>query len=86
MWNVPRVARYNRRWATLISDGPWIGIPTTRSGNHGDGLEVRLVSVFTFGTSWETWEMHPRGSEVVLCIAGAIYASPGTRRRFAPHC
>jgi quercetin dioxygenase-like cupin family protein len=40
--------------------------------HHGDGLEGRLVSVFTFGTSWETWGMHPRGSEVVLCIAGAI--------------
>lgn len=37
-----------------------------------DGVEGRLVSAFTFGASWNTWEMHPHGSEVVLCTAGAM--------------
>jgi len=37
-----------------------------------DGKEGRLVSMFTFDQSWDTWEMHPQGSEVVLCTAGSI--------------
>ncbi len=40
---------------------------------HGDdGAEGRLVSMHTFGQSWDVWEMHPSGSEVVVCTAGAI--------------
>lgn len=40
---------------------------------HGyDGSEGRLVTLHTFSKSWDVWEMHPRGSEVVLCIAGSI--------------
>jgi quercetin dioxygenase-like cupin family protein len=37
-----------------------------------DGVEGRLVSMFTFDKSWDMWEMHPRGSEVVLCVAGSM--------------
>jgi hypothetical protein len=37
-----------------------------------DGAEGRLVSVHTFHESWDMWEMHPWGSEVVLCTAGSI--------------
>ncbi len=37
-----------------------------------DGVEGRLVSMHTFQTSWDTWEMHPFGSEVVLCTAGVL--------------
>ena len=32
----------------------------------------RLVSLFTFSESWNTWEMHPSGAEVVLCVAGNL--------------
>lgn len=35
-----------------------------------DGVEARLVSVHQFSTSWTMWEMHPHGSEVVLCLSG----------------
>jgi quercetin dioxygenase-like cupin family protein len=38
----------------------------------GDGAEGRLVSVFTFDAPWSTWEMHPRGAEVVLCLEGTV--------------
>jgi len=38
----------------------------------GDGLEGRLVSMHTFSESWDTWEMHPNGSELVLCVAGSV--------------
>jgi quercetin dioxygenase-like cupin family protein len=37
-----------------------------------DGMEGRIVSMFTFDKPWESWEMHPSGSEVVLCTAGRI--------------
>lgn len=38
----------------------------------GDGAEGRLVSLHSFDEPWTMWEMHPAGSEVVLCIAGTI--------------
>ena len=37
-----------------------------------DGPEGRLVSMFTFEASWDSWEMHPEGHELVLCTAGAM--------------
>ena len=37
-----------------------------------DGFEGRLVSMHTFTESWDTWEMHPNGSELVLCTAGSV--------------
>jgi mannose-6-phosphate isomerase-like protein (cupin superfamily) len=45
-----------------------------RYGNaHADdGREGRLVSMHTFHSSWTSWEMHPNGDELVLCVDGAI--------------
>jgi quercetin dioxygenase-like cupin family protein len=40
--------------------------------NQDDGIEGRLVTMFTFTQSWDMWEMHPHGSEVVLCTSGSI--------------
>ncbi len=37
-----------------------------------DGVEGRLISYYTFTQSWDMWEMHPAGDEVVLCTAGEI--------------
>jgi hypothetical protein len=37
-----------------------------------DGREGRLVSAFTFTEPWDAWEMHPHGSEVVICTAGSL--------------
>jgi quercetin dioxygenase-like cupin family protein len=28
--------------------------------------------MFSFESSWDTWEMHPNGDELVLCVAGSI--------------
>jgi quercetin dioxygenase-like cupin family protein len=55
------------------------------TGRHAaDGVEGRLVSMFTFTEPWNMWEMHPNGSEVVLCTAGALTlhqeTADGTRR------
>lgn len=40
--------------------------------HDSDGAEGRLVTMHTFSESWDVWEMHPNGAEVVLCVAGAI--------------
>jgi quercetin dioxygenase-like cupin family protein len=51
-------------------DMSWYGGYAER--HAGDGAEGRLVTMHTFGASWDAWEMHPVGSEVVLCTAGEI--------------
>ena len=37
-----------------------------------DGAEGRLVTTHTFTEDWTSWEMHPAGEEVVLCLTGAM--------------
>jgi mannose-6-phosphate isomerase-like protein (cupin superfamily) len=37
-----------------------------------DGAEGRLVSMHQFSGDWDSWEMHPMGDEVVICIDGTI--------------
>ncbi|HEX3676405.1 MAG TPA: cupin domain-containing protein [Sphingomicrobium sp.] len=38
---------------------------------HADDLdEGRLVSLFRFEQSWNSWEVHPAGDEVVCCLQG----------------
>lgn len=37
-----------------------------------DGAEGRLVSLSIFTGSWDVWEMHPEGDEVVICTAGRM--------------
>jgi quercetin dioxygenase-like cupin family protein len=48
----------------------WYGAYGAR--HAADGNEGRLVAMFTFDEPWDSWEMHPQGSEVVLCTAGEI--------------
>jgi quercetin dioxygenase-like cupin family protein len=38
----------------------------------GDGAEGRLVSMYDFAESWDSWEMHPAGDELVVCLSGAL--------------
>jgi hypothetical protein len=61
--------------ATAIVQPPitgmeWYADYGTRS--LSDGADGRLVSMHTFEASWDSWEMHPNGAEVVLCTAGEI--------------
>ena len=37
-----------------------------------DGREGRLVSMYRFEADWDSWEVHPLGDEVVICIAGEM--------------
>ncbi len=40
--------------------------------HDGDGVEGRLVSLHTFDAPWTSWEMHPHGDELVVCVSGRI--------------
>jgi len=40
--------------------------------NAADGPEGRLVSLYSFSENWTSWESHPTGDEVVICVAGEI--------------
>ncbi len=37
-----------------------------------DGAEGRLVSMHSFDAAWDSWEMHPNGAELVVCVAGTM--------------
>ena len=37
-----------------------------------DDNEGRLVAMHTMSTSWDMWEMHPEGDEVVVCLEGSL--------------
>ncbi|GGZ12080.1 cupin domain-containing protein [Novosphingobium colocasiae] len=39
---------------------------------EADGREGRLVSLYDFAESWTSWEMHPEGEELVVCLSGTI--------------
>ena len=61
--------------AIAESEPPFTGMQWY--GDYGqrhvaDGAEGRLVSMHTFHESWDSWEMHPKGHEVVICTDGTI--------------
>jgi len=62
--------------ATAVSQPEFTGEMSWYEGygmRHGDdGAEGRLVSMHSFNGAWDVWEMHPVGSEVVLCTAGQM--------------
>lgn len=64
------------RGATAVAEPLFTGDPgwyQAYGERHvADGNDGRLVSMFTFDKPWDSWEMHPNGSEVVLCTAGRI--------------
>lgn len=37
-----------------------------------DGVEGRLVTMHTFSEPWDSWEVHPHGEELVLCVDGEV--------------
>lgn len=63
------------RGATAIPQPAFTGLEwyADYAERHGaDGAEGRLVSLHRFTESWVSWEMHPAGDEVVVCVAGAL--------------
>jgi quercetin dioxygenase-like cupin family protein len=53
------------------------------AAHAGDGAEGRLVSMHTFTQSWDSWEMHPEGEELVVCVDGTmvLHQEVGDERR-----
>ena len=39
---------------------------------ESDGPEGRMVMIFDGDGSWTSWERHPAGDELVVCLAGRI--------------
>ena len=37
-----------------------------------DGDEGRLVTMGAMDASWDSWEAHPAGEEVVVCLSGRV--------------
>lgn len=61
--------------ATAKAQPPFTGIEWYEeygARTAADGIEGRLVSMHSFAQSWESWEMHPKGHEVVVCTAGEL--------------
>lgn len=61
--------------ATAVEQPPFTGMAwyAEYGARHGaDGIDGRLVSMHTFSTALDTWEMHPKGAEVVICTAGTL--------------
>jgi len=61
--------------ATAVPQPPFTGVDWYEGygmRHGGDGNEGRLVSLHTFTAPWDSWEMHPEGAEVVLCVAGQM--------------
>lgn len=42
------------------------------AAHAGDGADGRLVTIHTFDSPWDSWEMHPRGAELVACVDGSM--------------
>ncbi len=61
--------------ATAVPQPPFTGMDWYEGygeRHHHDGAEGRLVSMHSFLESWNSWEMHPLGDEVVLCLSGQM--------------
>lgn len=53
-----------------FTDDSWFEQYARRT--NSDGPSGRLVSMFSFSENWASWEMHPSGDEVVLCLSGSM--------------
>lgn len=61
--------------ATAIPQPPFTGMDWYQGygeRHDKDGAEGRLMSMCRFTKSWDSWEMHPEGDEVVLCLSGQM--------------
>jgi hypothetical protein len=62
--------------ATVVPQEPFTGDLSwyERYGlrNAADDKEGRLVMIHSFAEPWTSWEVHPEGHELVVCLAGRI--------------
>lgn len=64
------------RGATVAPQEQFTGEPSWyeryAARNAADGADGRLVTMHTFSEPWNSWEVHPNGEELVLCIDGEV--------------
>lgn len=61
--------------ATAVSEPEFTGMDwyaAYGARHETDGKEGRLVVMHSFDRPWDVWEMHPAGSEVVICTEGEL--------------
>ncbi|HWE68348.1 MAG TPA: cupin domain-containing protein [Acidimicrobiales bacterium] len=60
--------------ATPMADFAWTpeSLAAYESTFAGDGDEGRLVCVTEQAATWDSWERHPAGEEVVVLLSGRI--------------
>lgn len=61
--------------ATVVPLTPITGMDwyeTYGTQTEPDGVEGRLVSMYTFTEDWDSWEVHPNGEELVACLDGQM--------------
>lgn len=61
--------------ATATVQPPFDGLDWYRGygeRHDRDGADGRLVSLYRFDADWQSWEMHPAGEELVVCVAGTM--------------
>ena len=61
--------------ATAVPQPPFTGMDWYQAygeRNASDGPEGRLVTMYRFSENWDSWEMHPLGDEVVVCLSGQM--------------
>ena len=61
--------------ATAVPQPPFTGMDWNEGygeRHDHDGAEGRLVSMHSFSESWNSWEMHPVGDEVLRCLSGQM--------------
>jgi mannose-6-phosphate isomerase-like protein (cupin superfamily) len=61
--------------ATAVAEPAFTGMDWYQAYGErhaADGAEGRLVALHSFTGSWDMWEMHPLGDEVVFCTEGSL--------------
>lgn len=61
--------------ATAVTQPQFTGVDWYQAYGErtlADGAEGRLVTMYRFSESWDSWEMHPLGDEVVVCLSGQM--------------
>ncbi|HYF46873.1 MAG TPA: cupin domain-containing protein [Acidimicrobiales bacterium] len=53
-------------------DGSMAWFERYAAEHAADGDEGRLVTMFSFTEPWDSWEVHPHGEELVLCVSGSM--------------
>ena len=58
--------------ATLLPDFEWSQVEAYRDRFAGDGADGRLVCIVAQDATWDGWERHPGGEELVVLLSGRV--------------